>query len=566
LAAYFEKAVEVRHMINKMGVLMRSSAIIAGLCLSYQAPMLEAMKSGTGYSSDWLAIQNSSPLRLGYSTLLGGDFSTSNAITVDSQGNTYVLGDTDSLPFLKHTRIVRTSRSGVPGSTFVTKLNRRGDLVYSTVLTGRYFGSGIAVDQEDNVYISGNTGSGGDDGDLVATPGAFQKSRRGGNEAIVIKLNRAGNGIVYATYFGGGGDDYITDIAVDPSGNAYVTGQTNSFDFPTTPSAYRAAAGSDAKRFSNYFVSKLGPDGSRLMFSTCFGGTEYDDNLRGFPTRPSKLAVDPAGNVYIGGSIQYEHYYFDPARGRSAIVSKENRIPTTQGVFQAGYKGDNDAFIVKLDSTGSKVIFSTYLGGSKGDDISGLALDRDGHIYVTGNTYSSDFPRTAKAFQSSASYDPDDGRLNRVNAFVTKLSSTGNTLLYSTYLGGNADVYCSGLVLDTEGNAYVTGVTRGEFPVTANAFQKKFNERRRLFDPHALIEDPHKHVFLSVLNATGSGLLYSTYLGGDYDDVPTGIATDGVGGFYITGDTTSQKFPLTPSAIRTKITKIRTAFVTRFNY
>lgn len=529
--------------------------------------LTSAFPTGTGFSLDWLAIQNSSALKLGYSTLLGGDFSTSNAITVDSQGNTYVLGDTDSLPFPEHTRIVRTSRSGVPGSTFVTKLDRRGGLVYSTVLTGRYFGSGIAVDHDDNVYISGNIWSGGADGDLVATPGAFQKFKRGGNEAIIIKLNRAGNGIVYATYLGGGGDDYITDIAVDPSGNAYVTGQTNSFDFPTTPSAYRAAAGSDTKRFSNYFVSKLGSEGSRLLFSTCFGGTEYDDNLRGFPTWPSKLAVDPAGNVYIGGSIQYERYYFDPARGRSAIVSKENRIPTTQKVFQTGYRGDNDAFIMKLDSTGSKVIFSTYLGGSKADNIQGVALDRDGHIYVAGNTYSSDFPITAKAFQSSASYDPDDGRLNRVTAFVTKLSSTGSTLLYSTYLGGNADIYCSGIVLDTAGNAYVTGVTRGEFPVTANAFQRKFNERKRPFDLHALANNSHrKHVFLSVLNATGSGLLYSTYLGGDDVDVPTDIATDGVGGFYITGDTSSQKFPLTPSAIQTKITKIRTAFVTRFNY
>lgn len=261
-------------------------------------------------------------LRLSYSTLLGGDFSTSKAIAVDPQGNAYILGETDSLPFPGSTRIVRASKDHEPGNTFVTKLDAQGRLVYSTVLTGNYLCSAIAVDHSGNVYIAGKNRSRVAGEDLLATPKAFQQSGHGGKQPFIIKLNPTGDGLVYATYLGGSGDDYITDIVVDLSGYAYVTGRSNSSDFPTTPGAYRAAAGTDTKPFSNYFVSKIDQDGSALIYSTCLGGTEDDDLLRGVPIWPSKLAVDSAGNVYVGSSVQYEHYYFDPAKGRSAIVSR----------------------------------------------------------------------------------------------------------------------------------------------------------------------------------------------------------------------------------------------------
>lgn len=174
--------------------------------------------------------------------------------------------------------------------------------------------------------------------------------------------------------------------------------------------------------------------------------------------------------------------------------------------------------------------------------------------------------RVLSAFQRSAPYDPDDGRLKKVTAFITKLNPTGSKLLYSTYLGGKADIYCIGLALDPAGNAYITGVTSGGFPVTASAFQRRFNQGGRLFDPLALLrENPFKDLFLSALNPTGSALLYSTYFGGYDDDGPTGIATDGAGGIYITGETSSHNFPRTRSAIQTKITKIKSAFAVRFN-
>lgn len=505
---------------------------------------------------------------LGYSTLLGGDFSEGHAVAVDARGNAYILGETDSPPLPGTTKLVKASPDGTPGNVFITKLDGQGRLVYSTLLTGQYFCRAIAVDHSGSVYVAGkNRAVAAASGDnLLATPKAFQESSGGGNRPFIIKLNPAGDALVYATYLGGSSDDYITDIVADESGSAYVTGIGNSPDFPTTPGAFRRAAGTNTRLFSNYFVSKLNHDGSALVYSTCLGGTEYNDPLPSLPTWPNKLAVDPQGNVYVGGCVQYEHYYFDPAKGRSATVSQENRIPATPGAFQAEYRGDNDAFVMKLNGDGSRVIFSTYLGGSHDEDIRGMALDGDGNIYVAGNTYSSDFPTTPGAYQLSSPSDPGDGRLNKVTAFVSKLDAKGGKLLYSTYLGGKTDIYCTGLVIDPAGKAYVTGATGGGFPVTADAFQKRLNRGGRPFDLLDLLrEEPLKDFFLSALSRDGSALLYSTYFGGYDDDLSNGIATDGVGGIYITGYTTSHNFPLTRPAVQSKIAKIKSAFAVRFN-
>jgi hypothetical protein len=441
-----------------------------------------------------------------YSTYLGGrsDFDDGFGIAVDTSGNIYATGYTRSADFPTTPGAFQTTLSGI-ANAFITKLNLTGALVYSTCLGGSSFdqGYGIAVDTSGSAYVTGLTGS----ADFPTTPGAFQTSFKGGFvDAFITKLNSAGSALVYSTYLGGS-DAYGNGIAVDTSGNAYITGEAGAFAFPTTPDAFQTAANG----LSDAIVTKLNPAGSALVYSTYLGGSGNLDS-------GADITVDTSGNAYITGFTQSTDF------------------PTTPGAFQTTSNGGG-AFVTKLNPTGSALVYSTYLGSNNFDIGSGIAVDTSGSAYITG-TGAVGFPTTPGAFQTTLK----DG-----GAFVTKLNPTGSALVYSTYLGGGSG---NGITVDTSGNAYVTGRTAStDFPTTLEAFQTSL---KGSFD-----------AFVTKLNPTGSALLYSTYFGGSDLDDGVDIAADTSGNAYITGVTQSTDFPTTPGAIQTTLNDQRSAFIAK---
>jgi len=392
-------------------------------------------------------------------------------------------------------------------------------LVYSTFLggSGSDLGYGIAVDSSGNAYVAGFTAS----TDFPTTPGAFQTVLALGSDAFVTKLNPVGSApLVYSTYLGGNGADYGFAIAVDSLRNAYVTGQTDSTNFPTTPGAFQTGFGSG---LVDAFVTKLNPTGSALSYSTYLGGGSFDSG--------QGIAVDGSGNAYATG------------------YTLSTDFPTTPGAFQTTSGGSYDAFVTKLSPTGSApLVYSTYLGGSGIDVGSAIAVDTLGNAYVTGYA-DPNFPTTTSAFQTTYGGGSAD-------AFVTKLNPAGSApLAYSTYLGGNGQDIGQAIAVDGSGNAYVTGYTDSvSFPTTRGAFQTTFGGG--FYDS-----------FVTKLSPTDSApLVYSTYLGGSGIDVGYGIAVDSSGNAYVGGYTNSTNFPTTTGAFQTTFGGgASDAFVTKLN-
>ncbi len=436
---------------------------------------------------------------IAYSTFLGGSgLERAKGIAVDLAGNAYVAGFTASSDFPTKPGAFRTTKSST-ADIFVTKLNAAGTaMVYSTYLGGHQefccvglstdggLAIDAAVDAGGNVYVTGNTTI----RDFPTTPGALQPAHGSncapGNstgfrchDAFVTKLNVNGDALVYSTFLGGTDFDAGTGIAVDAAGNAYVSGRTLSPNFPVTPGAFQtgsAAAGSA-------FVVKLNPAGSALVYSTLLGS----GSLIAYA-----IAVDATGNAYVTG-----HGF---------------GVPTTPGAFQALPPANINAFVTKLNPAGSALVYSTYLGGSDIDLAFDLAVDAAGNAYVTGYTFSRNFPVTPGAFQTVHGGGDQD-------AFVTKLNPAGSALVYSTYLGGNRPDLGYGIAVDAAGRAAVTGQSFSlNFPITADALRSSI-----------------QGVFVTRLDAAGRGLDYSTFIGGN-SGTGYGVAVDARGDLYVTGE------------------------------
>jgi len=392
-------------------------------------------------------------------------FTVGLAIAVDSSGNAYVCG----------------------GDT-VAKIKADGSaLVYSTMIGGASC-TGIAVDSSGNAYITGFTES-----TNFPTVSPLQETYGGGRyDAFVAKLNAAGSALVYSTYLGGSGWDEGHGIAVDSSGNAYVTGRTYSDNFPTASPLQATGGGA----YEDAFVAKLNAAGSALVYSTYLGGSGNDYGYG--------IAVDSFGNAYVTG------------------YTNSTNFPTASPVQATNGGGSYDVFVAKLNTTGSALVYSTYLGGNGADFGFGIAVDSSGNAYVTGQTSSANFPRASplQATNGGGSYD----------VFVAKLNTTGSALVYSTYLGGNGYDFGYGIAVDSAGNAYVTGYTESSNFPTANPLQAAFGGGT-------------VDAFVAKLNAAGSALAYSTYLGGSGGDQGYGIAVDSSGNAYVAGVTNSPDFP-----------------------
>ncbi len=423
---------------------------------------------------------------LSYSTYLGGSNDDIGfEVAVDSAGNAYVVGYTTSPNFPTTAGALQPTQSGFV-NVFVAKLNPTGTaLIYSTYLGGSIveLGLGIAVNSAGEAHVVGWTWS----SDFPTTPGAFQTSLLGTQDGFVTKLDATGTGLVYSTYLGGGGSlDAAIGVTVDAAGNAYVTGPTDSTDFPVTPGAFQGTYQGGSQ---DAYVTELNATGSVLIHSTYLGGSAGDQSAR--------IAVDSTGDTYVSGSTSSANF------------------PTTAGAFQTTYAGGvtdpfGDGFVTKLNSAGTALVYSTYIGGSADDLCNFLTLDPAGNLYVSGGTASPDFPVTPGAFQTTLAGAAQPSPLPTSifglveDGFVVKLNATGTTLLYSTFLGGSTGYEgIAGIRLDSSGNATVTGNTgSSDFPVTPDAIQASFG-------------GGCQDAFVTTLNPAGSALVFSTYFGGN---------------------------------------------------
>jgi hypothetical protein len=340
----------------------------------------------------------------------------------------------------------------------------------------------IAVDQNGNVYVAGWTAS-------PNFPTYGPGSGFGGStDAFVAKWSQGGQVPVYCRYLGGSGYDEAYGISIDSSGNAYVTGVTQSTNFPILNPLQ-----SQLKGYQNAFVTKLDPSGN-VLYSTYLGGNGSDAG--------NGIAVDASGRAYVVGQTTSSNF---------PVLS----------AFQSVNNGQSDAFVSLLSASGNQLVYSTYIGGSGNDQGQAVAIDSNDNVYITGSTNSANFP-IANALQPSSGGGGD--------AFVAKINSNGQTLVYSTYLGGNGADTGSGIFVDASGNAYITGTTASSNFPAVNAFQPSLNGSQ--------------DAFAAKLNASGSALIFSTYLGGSSIEVGSGITVGPAGNILLTGYTASTDFPV----------------------
>ncbi len=508
-----------------------------------------------------------------YSTFLSGSGSdTANSLAIDSSGRAYIAGQTSSIDFpvtpnaAQATFTPCTECAKGSAAAFVTVLEPGAkdepQLIYSTYLGGvptpppqptlpsnsfPYADSAhaIALDSAGLVHVAGVTFSAAFPVTANASQSQCDACATGGADGFVAKLDPALSGatLQYATFVGGSGPRLLGDIAnavaLGPSGNIYVAGLTGSTDFPVSAQALErsclgcASAGGYPGEAGGYdgFVSEINPAAppdNQLIYSTYLGGTGQD--------AINAMALDSAGNAYVAGYADSPDF------------------PITANGF-SGAMAFSSAFFAKLDPTGSSLLYSTFLNGQQSiSSAIAIAINSQGDAVLTGSTGSSDFPVTSNAFQQSCPACPRallDGFVAEINPSASGAAS----LVYSTYLGGSggrgptglAGDQPAGLALDGAGNAVVTGTTTStDFPITSNSFESVCPSTPSI----ALACDTG---FVSVIApgaAVSSQLVYSSYLGGEYSDAPTGLALDGNGNIYVAGETTSPNLATTANALQ----------------
>ncbi len=464
-----------------------------------------------------------------YSTFFGGSGTDlAYGIAVDQRRNVYITGQTSSLNFPTKNPF-EAVLSGA-NDAFVMKLNAQGSaVVFSTYIGGRNPGDrgwGIAVDKDGNVYFTGETTSLN-----FPTVNAAQTSFRGTADAFVSKLNIEGNVLLYSTYLGGSLFDAAYGIALDRFDNAYITGRTGSQNFPTKNPMQPGLRGQ-----FDVFVARFNANGEVLV-STYLGGEPATGVTRDEETGYG-IALDALQNIYITGFTSTPNF---------PLVNPIQRI----------FGGVEDAFVAKLNSAASEIIYSTFLGGMRADNGRGIAVDSLGDAYVIGYTLSSDFPR-ANALQQLYGGSGD--------GFVAKLNAQGNALIYSTFLGGigaensglASDITPScAIAVDALGFAYVTGKTESDNFPSVRAIRSTLQG-----DTDA---------FIAKLDPAGSALIFSTYMGSTFtgmtgfEERGLGIAIDGQGGIYVTGQVLKSDF-MTISPVQTSYGGgLSDAFITKIS-
>lgn len=426
-------------------------------------------------------------------------------IAVDSHGAVYVTGRTRSNDF----PIKNSYRGNLSGEedAFVSKLNAAGTaLVYSTYIGGTScdYGKGIHVDSEGRVYLTGITYS-----DDFPTQNALFEKNAGHSDAFIAKLDASGKNLIYSTFLGGSSDEAGQSLTADHSGAVFVTGWTQSQDFPVQDALIGRLSG---KR--DAFVAKIDPSGSSLLFSTYLGGDSLDF--------AKDITTGSSDTIWVTGYT-----------GSSDFPVKSPLIST--------FSGRLDAFVTRLSSTNANLIFSTFLGGTSCDIGNAISTDPDGSAYITGYTDSGDFP-----FKNGW----DDSLSGKTDAFVVKISSSDNSLVYSTFLGGTSDDSGCDVAVDAQGAAYITGYTYSQDFPTQKSLAEGLTGKR--------------DAFVTKIAPAGSSLSYSALLGGTSYDCGRSIAVDRSGSAYITGYTNSDDFP-TMNPFREILAGKDDAFVTKFS-
>ncbi len=417
----------------------------------------------------------------------------------DSNGNIYITGYTVSTAFPLSTAPLKNSLVPGDADAFVMKLDpTMTTILYSTFLGGSFpdYGRAIAVDSTGAAYITGST-----IGRFPTTAGAFREVAGFAPTPFAAKLDPSGSTLAYATYLDGAGAGMA--IAVDSSGNAFVAGSTYTATFSTTTGAFqRTYAGA-----TDGFVVKLNPTGSSEIYSTFLGGSS-EDQVTG-------IRIDSTGAAYAAG------------------FTSSTDFPATAGAYRIANSGSTDAFVTKIDSSGSSLAYSTFLGGSNTDRAYGIDINSSGEAYVAGQTYSSSFPTTPGAFRATHGGAAD--------GFVARLNATGSALLYSTFLGGSgtclvSDPFrqysCDGafsVSVDSSGQAWVAGIAGIGFPLSG-----------------AIQSSPggNGDAFVAQLNASGTALPFSTYIGGGAGDVALTVVVSAAGETVVAGFTNSTDLPV----------------------
>jgi len=508
---------------------------------------------------------------LAYSTYLGGSQEDiPYAIAADSSGSAYITGGAYSADFPVSTGAYQTSCTTTASATctsqtaFVTKLSPDGSsLVYSTFLngTGGDIGYSIAVDSLGDALVTGLEAG---ELDFPTTQGALQTTCNTAsnkqNEVFVAKLNPTGSGLVYSTclqnptpnaFSGTQGETLPGGIAVDASGNAYVTGSTSDPQgFPTTQGTFQSTCVLDLPSAAcgveqDPFVVKLDPTGKTLLY-----GTFLTQGKPGSSVSPGGIAVDSLGNAYvIGGSDGYS-------------------VITTPGSFIPSCPGQNcNGFVLKINGNATALVYSTWLVGTNKSNPTAVAVDQNGLAYVTGWTSATDFPTTVGALQYYFT-PPGAATANLTDGFVVKVGALGDTFSYSTFLAGTSeDTEPLGIAVDLAGNALITGYTLTGFPTTPDAYQTSIPQTAS-----------SAQAFFCKLDPGGASLLYSTFLAGTSGEIfvanalgDPDIAVDASGNAYLTGETDSTSFPTTAGAFQTTLpstlgSQYASGFIAKFSF
>ena len=470
-----------------------------------------------------------------YGTFLGG-LANDQAIgiSVDSAGSAYVVGSTQSANF------PLAAFNGAPPSgtnVFVAKLDVSGSsLVYADYIGGSSEDYPIAMvmDSSNHVFITGYTYSSD-----YPTVNPYQANSAGALDGFVTEVASDGASLVYSSYLGGSNYDYPSGIALDPTGDIFIAGSTYSQDFPVANAFQSTVSPNQNDYFGQYgFLTELTPDGSSLVYSTFFGGSQnVVQSCNGQPCWPSPqstisgVAVDGAGNAYVAGATNTYDF------------------PVTEGAYQTSNTTSYDqqvGFVGKFDSSG-KLAYSTYFEAVPENNyyfvMSAIAVDQAGSAYISGASYSSGVlplitPNLCDPEGSSCSI-----------GFITKFDPTGASLAYSTYLAANIDAYPISLLVDASGDAYVLSQSGGGDP-------------SQLVNPIEVFTN-QEDVLVQEIDPTGSIQLFSTFLGGYGEDLPSGIALDSASAIYVTGYTNSTDYPITAAALQNTLGGNFDAFVTK---
>lgn len=422
-----------------------------------------------------------------YSTYYGDiGIDDADVVAVDSTGNIYLGCHSNSTDLPGTDKHSFTPSGGM--DAFVVKLDHKGEeICYLTHLGGSKWDAiqGLTSDSKGNIYAVGTTYS----SDFPIDDNGFQSKFGGKSDAFVIKLNTEGK-VVWSTFLGGSNDEDGRDIIIGQDGNIHVVGRTESSDFPILTDALQSHSGGGI----DAFIATLNPDG-KVLATTYLGGSGNDIGF--------SIKMDSIGRRYIGGT------------------TNSSDFPIRNAIQEINH-GENDLFITVIDSTGSSLEFASYLGGKGADQIYNVSLGPSGDIFIMGVTNSKDFPTTSGVFQPEFAGVRD--------AVVTRLNLQERSIVYSTYVGGKSGETLRNLVVDKKGNAFIIGQTSSKDFPTVNSLQPKLLGR--------------SDAFVTILNPSGTSLIYSTLFGGKGTEIFEGAAMSTDGSLTVSGLSSSIDFPL----------------------